>query len=240
MSTSPIQNSGAYPPTSSDITEFQPAVEFVHVMNMSAAISTSSMTGRQKWNFLSTPTRLNSSACLKMPMSSTDAAPVDMADTRNRMGSSALFHSGNVLHTPSRAPVYMATATPNTTPAISSHTGTRFFMKSRTTTTSDITVKPPRNTTPQVMTDPKFVSSRAKRSGFMRPAFASNISKHRPMITTIGATRCPILRIDTASGCRHPRKAEVTNAPPPRPARNRYHAMMAPQIGSNVIVHHLT
>ena len=35
----------------------------------------------------------------------TAAMPVDTADTRNRMGSSALFHSGNVLHTPSRQPV---------------------------------------------------------------------------------------------------------------------------------------
>ena len=33
------------------------------------------------------------------------AAPEDMAETRNRMGSSALFHSGKVLHTPSSAPV---------------------------------------------------------------------------------------------------------------------------------------
>ena len=87
------------------MTEFQPATELELVMNMSAATSTSSMIGRQKWNFFSTPTRLNSSACRMTATKSTLAAPADTADTKNRMGRSALFHKGNVLHTPRSAPV---------------------------------------------------------------------------------------------------------------------------------------
>ena len=74
-------------------------------MNISDATNSISMQGKQKWNFLNTPTRLNSSGCLNTPASSTDAMPVDIAETRNRIGSSALFHSGNVLHTPSKQPV---------------------------------------------------------------------------------------------------------------------------------------
>ena len=76
------------------MTEFQPATELKLVMNMSEATSTSSMIGRQKWNFLRTPTRMNSSAWRTTATISTDAAPEDSADTRNRIGSSALFHSG--------------------------------------------------------------------------------------------------------------------------------------------------
>ena len=56
---------------------------------------------------------------------------------------------------------------------------------------SATTTNTARNTTPQVMTDPKFVSRSAKRSGWAKPAAASNINKHRPMITTIGAMRRP-------------------------------------------------
>ena len=123
---------------------------------------------------------------------------------------------------------------------MSSHTGTDFFRKSSTTTTRATTVKPPKNTTPHVITEPKLVSSSAKRSGLCRPPSASNMSSTRPTMTAMGAMRCPTLRIDTASGWRQPRKADVMNAPPPKPARNRYHAMMAPQIGSNDIAHHLT
>ena len=99
------QKTTAYLPHTSACTEARPAVELVAVMNSSAATSSSSMHGKQKWNFLNTPTRLNSSGHLNTPASSTAAMPVDIADTRNRMGSSAVFHSGNVLHTPSRQPV---------------------------------------------------------------------------------------------------------------------------------------
>ena len=56
---------------------------------------------------------------------------------------------------------------------------------------SATTTNTARNTTPQVITDPKFVSSRTKRNGLWKPAVASNINKHRPMMTTIGAMRRP-------------------------------------------------
>ena len=116
------------------------------------------------------------------------------------MGSKALFHSGNVLHTPSKAPVYMATHTPNTTPTISSHFGTDFFMKSRTTTMIDTTMKPAKNTTPQVITENGLCKSKAKRSGLCKPASASTISNSKPTITATGAIRWPTLRMLTASG----------------------------------------
>ena len=41
----------------------------------------------------------------ELEASSTAAMPVDTADTRNRMGSSAVFHRGKPWHTPSRQPV---------------------------------------------------------------------------------------------------------------------------------------
>ena len=75
MSTRPIQNHSAHSPDTRLMTDSQPAVLVCAVMKHSEATSTSSMIGRQKWNFLSTPTRLNSSACAKIETNSTLAAP---------------------------------------------------------------------------------------------------------------------------------------------------------------------
>ena len=74
-------------------------------MNSSDATSTISATGKKKWNFLNPPTASNSRRHPKVAASSIAAMPVDMADTRKRIGSSALFHKGNVFATPSRQPV---------------------------------------------------------------------------------------------------------------------------------------
>ena len=78
--------------------------------------------------------------------------------------------------------------------------GTLRFRMSSTSATSATTVNTARMTTPQVMTEPKFDSKSAKRSGLCKPAVASNISRNRPMITTTGAMKWPILRMLTASG----------------------------------------
>ena len=115
----------------------------------------------------------------------------------------------------------MATQMPSTAPTISSHMGTRRFFRSMISATSATITNAARMTTPQVITDPKLVSSSAKRSGLCRPALASNINSTRPTMTTIGAIQWPSLRMVTASGWRQARKAEVANAPPPRPPRNR-------------------
>ena len=103
-----------------------------------------------------------------------------------------------------------------------------------------MTMKAARNTTPQVITENGLCSSSAKRSGLCKPASASIIRSTRPTMTTTGAITWPALRMLTASGWRHRKNADVTNAPPPKPAKNRYQAMGAPQIGSNDILHHLT
>ena len=118
--------------------------------------------------------------------------PVDTADTRNSTGRMALFHSGKPSHTPSKQPVYTATHKPMTMPAMSSHCGTVFFKRSISSAMRASTTNAARNTTPQVMTDPKLVSSSAKRSGWVNPAWASNMSRHRPMTTTTGAMMRPM------------------------------------------------
>ena len=148
------------------------------------------------------------------------------------MGSSALFQSGKVFATPSSAPVYTATHRPSATPAISSAFGSAFFRMSSSAIAKATSVNPARKTTPQLMTDPKLDSRRANRSGLCRPASASSMSSSRPAMTTAGAIRCPARRMLTASGCFHRRYADATNAPPPIPARNKYHAMMPPHTGS--------
>ena len=60
--TNKSQNATAQLPATSDITLSQPAgLGLNAVMNSSAATSTNSMTGSQKWNFFMTTTSVNSS-----------------------------------------------------------------------------------------------------------------------------------------------------------------------------------
>ena len=82
---------------------------------------------------------------------------------------------------------------PNTAPSTSSQSGTFSPLPSRsiTMTISAITTNTARKTTPQVMTDPKLVSSSAKRSGLWNPAVASTIRRTRPTMTHNGAITRP-------------------------------------------------
>ena len=59
----------------------------------------------------------------------------------------------------------MATQMPRIEPASSMPQGTRRFVRSRIMAINATITNSARITTPQVITDPKFVSNRAKRSG---------------------------------------------------------------------------
>ena len=91
--------------------------------------------------------------------------PVDTADTRNRIGRSALFHRGNPWHTPSRQPDVNGDAQAHDEPhAIEPHRHLALHqIKHQHDERDDHEHR--QNTTPQVITDPKFVSRSAKRSG---------------------------------------------------------------------------
>ena len=108
---------------------------------------------------------------------------------------------------------------PKAAPATSSHNGIFRPLPSRsiTMTISAITTKTARNTTPQVMTDPKLVSSSAKRSGLWNPAVASTIRRTRPTMTHRGADHAPVaddvhafgLFDPQVGGCRKGRPAQA-------------------------------
>ena len=75
--------------------------------------------------------------------------------------------------------------------------------------------------TPQAMTEPRLATRPKKRSGFMRPAWASTTSISVPTATATGATMKATFFIVGAGVLAQLVSAPSANAPAPRPARNR-------------------
>ena len=104
-------------------------------------------------------------------------------------------------------------------------TSSAFGVFLRTSSSTKSTTLTAKNTlkmmTPQAMTEFRLETSRKKRSGLANPAFASTTSTSVPTATATGAMTNAILFMRGAGVLAQFVSAPRTNAPAPRPARNR-------------------
>ena len=104
---------------------------------------------------------------------------------------------------------------------MSSAFGVRFFTSSSTKSTMLTAKNTLKMMTPQAMTEFRLDTSMKKRSGLANPAFASITSTSVPTATATGAMMNAILFMRAAGFFAQFVSAPKTNAPAPKPARNR-------------------
>ena len=228
--TKPSQKTSAHCPVSKATTDAAPASLERPTKNSKATTSTVSTQGSHPWTRSRKASFSTSLGQTRRANKNTAQTPVDIADTRNKNGSTALFHRGNVFTTPKRTPVYMATAIAKPHPAASKPKGTLFFSKSRTThhcRDDDEGRKEhhaPRHHRLNV------AQQQGKAPRMEKSSLRVHHQKHEAHRHRTERDHSP--RAHRALGLRsHPAHPAVaaTNAPAPRPARNRYIAMGAPK-----------
>ena len=103
--TMPPQNAGAYCPAIREFTDAAPSKLPALTMTSMVNSTTISMADRMTCDFLMSHMCSKRSRSVTRPTSDVAASPADSADTTNRMGKMALFHSGYAFTTPSKKPV---------------------------------------------------------------------------------------------------------------------------------------